>query len=73
MISYIMHRQRVKIGEKLSESVCNIKGVPQGPILGPCNIFLNDSLFFKLNRKTCNYAEKNPFCSSDSDILVQES
>ena len=59
MKSYIMHRQqRVKIGETLSNWVYNIKGGPQGSILGTLlfNIFINDFLFLKLNSNIYNYA-----------------
>ena len=59
MRSYLTGRkQRVKIGNGTNEWADILKGVPQGPILGPIlfNIFLNDMFKFIKNAELVNYA-----------------
>ena len=74
--SYLVDRkQRVKIGEIMSDWTTNNKGVPQGSILGPLlfNVFVNDFLFHELNSKIYNYADDNTLSCIDSSIdLIKE-
>ena len=62
MNSYLSDRkQRVKLGNIVSQWKNIIKGVPQGSILGPLvfNIFINDIFFFLDKVKMYNYADDN--------------
>ena len=62
MNSYLSDRkQRVKLGNIVSQWKNIIKGVPQGSILGPLvfNIYINDIFFFLEKVKMYNYADDN--------------
>ena len=62
MNSYLSDlKQRVKLGNIVSQWQEIIKGVPQGSILGPFvfNIFINDIFYFLTKMKVYNYADDN--------------
>ena len=76
MRSYLTGRkQRVKIGNGISEWADILKGVPQGSILGPIlfNIFLNDMFKFIRKAELVNHADDNTInaIESSQQLVVQ--
>ena len=64
---------RVKLGDHVSNWMPIIKGVLQGPIMGPLifNMFLNDIYFLKKEkRKMCNYADDNTVSYAHMQVTV---
>ena len=70
---YLSYRKQwTKIGSAYSDWANNIRGIPQGSILGPLlfNIFINDIFLVVEKSDICNFADDNTLYSHGSNLPV---
>ena len=73
ILDYLSRRkQRTKTGSSQSSWYDIVRGVPQGPILGPFifNIFINDLFFVTTLSEICNFADDNTLYSSNKELQI---
>lgn len=71
--SYLSNRKQcVKLGNIKSDFQSILKGVPQGPILGPVlfNIFINGIFHFVPHSQLYNYADDNTVSCADHKLRI---
>ena len=69
IFDYLNNRkERTKVRSEYSNRLETKWGVPQGSILGPLNIFINDIFFFIEKTKIANYADNNTQYATDKTV-----